>query len=464
MYNIVIEIKEGLSLDALVKEIERLYVTEDKNMSNIAEELQLTLFKIKSIVDKHNLKNKKEDYIKSNFKNMLIQCNGYTDKLSECMKITEEKVISMVEFYGFKDYIKYKRPKETSLQNIEENLLQKLSIEFNLSNQYIGFLISKNEIYVDEILNNCDIENFKKYINSKEYKDKHSKLNKILKLDLKCNSTIEDIERVIFWFLYVENGLLLSEIGSILNCSRKIAKDKLDRYNIPTIFENFILDMNEHFKVSSRQLAKNLNVPWFRVKQILKKYGCEGKYSKTYVEPNIQEKIIKLYQKEKMSINQISKKLNIGYKIVRRVLVDNDISIDYFWNEEKDSYIIEELGNLPIKKICKLTGKTISAINNRAYALKVYSPLNATSYFLVSDITKSLNISKFLVYYHLKTGKLKASKVKITENRSFYLLSSRNIWSWLKNNKHLIDIASLPYNEFGMEPEWVKEMRKNHKK
>lgn len=453
-------------MEALIKEVERLYVTEDKTMSKIAEELKLTLNKTKSIIDKYNLKIKKEDYIKSNFKNMLISCNGYTDDLAKYMNISEKKILSMIEFYGLKDYIRYKRPKELSLQKIEESLLEKLSIEFNLSNKYIAFLISKNETYVEEILRNCNFNNLKNYISSKQYLDKVYKFKEVLNLDLKSNVNIDinDIEKIIFWFLYAENGLLLSEIGSILNCSRKTAKDKLEEYNIVVLFENFILDMNEEYKVSSRKLAKILNVPWFRVKQTLKKHGCEGKYSKTYVEPSIQEEIIKLYQKEKMPINQISKNLNIGYKIVRRVLVDNNISIDYFWDEEKDSYIIEELGNLPIKKICKLTGKTVSAINNRAYALKVYSPLNATSYFLVSDITKSLNISKFLVYYHLKTGKLKASKVRITENRSFYLLSSRNIWSWLKKNKHLINLDSLPYNEFGMEPEWVKEMRRTHKK
>lgn len=453
-------------MEALIKEIERLYVIEDKTMSKIAEELELTFNKIKSIVNKYNLKNKKEDYIKSNFKNMIISCNGYTDDLAKYMKISENKVLSMIEFYGFKDYVRYKRPKDLSLQKIEESLLKKLSIELNLSNKYIAFLISKNEIYVEEILNNCDLYDFQNHINSKEYISKISKFKKVLNIEISDTYNIaqKDIEKIIFWFLYAENGLLLSEIGCILNCSRKTSKDKIEEYNITAIFEKFILDMNDHYKISSRKLAKTLNVPFFRVKQILKKNGCEGKYSKTYVEPTIQQEIIKLYQKEKIPINQISKKLGIGYKIVRRVLVDNGISIDYFWDEEKDSYIIEELGNLPIKKICKLTGKTVSAINNRAYALKVYSPLNATSYFLVSDITKSLNISKYLVYYHLKTGKLKASKVRITENRSFYLLSSRNIWSWLKKNKHLINLDSLPYNEFGMEPEWVKEMRRNCKK
>lgn len=451
-------------MDALVKEVERLYITEDKTMSKIAEELQLTFCKIKTIVNRHDLKNKKEDYIKLNFKNMLISSNGYIDELSKYMQISENKILSMVEFYGFKDYIRYKRPNDLSLQNIEEHLLKKLSIEFNLSNNYIASLISKNEIYVEEILNNCDIDNFKKQIHSKEHLEKISKFKDILNLNSKSSITNNDIERIVFWFLYAENGLLLSEIGAILNCSRKTAKDKLEEYNIPIIFENFILEMNEYYKISSRKLAKTLNVPSFRVIQILKKNGCEGKYSKTYVEPIIQQEIINLYQLEKMPINQISKKLNIGYKIVRRTLVDNDISIDYFWDEEKDSYIIEELGNLPIKKICKLTGKTVSAINNRAYALKVYSPLNATSYFLVSDVAKSLNISKHVIYRHLNSKKLKASKVRITENRSFYLLSSRNIWNWLKKNKHLINLDSLPYNEFGIEPEWLIDMRKNNKK
>lgn len=133
------------------------------------------------------------------------------------------------------------------------------------------------------------------------------------------------------------------------------------------------------------------------------------------------------------------------------------------WTYTERKYLQENWGNIPIKKLAKILGRTVSAVKEKAYKLGLrrfihngeYITLNQLFHLFGKDSSK-YTTKIFKANFPVKHQKIINQNVKVVYMEDF--------WRWFKKNIHLIDLSKTETYSFGYEPAWVKEKRQADKR
>lgn len=135
-----------------------------------------------------------------------------------------------------------------------------------------------------------------------------------------------------------------------------------------------------------------------------------------------------------------------------------------YWTKEETEYLSEKWGALQIKRIAKKLNRSTGAIQQKASKLKLGAFLEANEYIPLNQLLAIINGGIQYGYYLPKLIKLNfpIKEIRVLNN-SFKVVYMDEFFEWFENHKHNVFIHQTDDNDFGPEPEWLKEKRKADK-
>lgn len=166
-----------------------------------------------------------------------------------------------------------------------------------------------------------------------------------------------------------------------------------------------------------------------------------------------------LYFNQNMSQNQIAKKLNVAQSTVSVNCSKYGFTKKYYWSDEEILFLEENWGKKSMKCIAKNLNKSVHAVNVKAKRLKLGGINTASEYITASELARAIGYADRTVIRWIKQKGLIGAKRKLSA-RPFWRIDLRDFWKWAFDNKDLIDWRKIKENSLGLEPKWVKDVRK----
>lgn len=131
------------------------------------------------------------------------------------------------------------------------------------------------------------------------------------------------------------------------------------------------------------------------------------------------------------------------------------------WTKEELDLLEEEWGKTSIPAIAKKLERSVEAIKLKAGRLGLGSFLESSEFVSLNVLLKTFGIVGGYTEHvkKLKRHGFKIHKKKVNNN-SFRMVDIEEFWVFAEKNRHLFDFSKLEENALGMEPQWVKNKRK----
>lgn len=125
--------------------------------------------------------------------------------------------------------------------------------------------------------------------------------------------------------------------------------------------------------------------------------------------------------------------------------------------------MLKELwGNVEISKLCKKINKNYGAIQVKAKRLGLSGPSVHSEYFSAGSLSKIMHVSPYIIINSwIKKHGLKAKLINITGKSKTWCIDLEDLRSWMKEHQELWNIEKIEPYSLGLEPEWLKNKRKN---
>lgn len=178
------------------------------------------------------------------------------------------------------------------------------------------------------------------------------------------------------------------------------------------------------------------------------------------------QKLENLLLKEQKSPREIAQILGrtedaIMVKINRRKLPMNQKNI---WSKEEETLLSDLWGSEAIEKIAQKLNRTVSAIRNKAFQLKLGSQIESNYEGLkISEICDLFQVRPNLVKIGWVALGLKVKTRTITQAASYQYVEIKDLFEFLEANQNIWDSRVLEKNILGKEPAWLAEKRKKDK-
>lgn len=130
------------------------------------------------------------------------------------------------------------------------------------------------------------------------------------------------------------------------------------------------------------------------------------------------------------------------------------------WTKEEVNYLENSWGTTSIETISKKLNRSFDGILEKAKRLKLGGCYASTEYLNVNDIANTLKVDNHTIvdYWIGKCG-LKAKKKRLIQLEQWFI-NPNDLIHWLENNKDKWDSRKLEQHGLGIEPEWLKNKRK----
>jgi DNA-binding CsgD family transcriptional regulator len=134
------------------------------------------------------------------------------------------------------------------------------------------------------------------------------------------------------------------------------------------------------------------------------------------------------------------------------------------WTAEEVGYLTDKFGVYSYNKIAKELGRTVDAVKCKLRSLKLGRVSENNDFITQNTIVLSLNIdAKTFRYWKNKHG-LKMNKRNFTQNQPIWYIKIEKFWEWAEQHKELIRWDKFETGNLGIEPSWVREVRRNYSK
>lgn len=133
------------------------------------------------------------------------------------------------------------------------------------------------------------------------------------------------------------------------------------------------------------------------------------------------------------------------------------------WSEEEIQYLKNNWGVLSIPTISKNLNRPVGGIKVKAYRIGLDQHLYSGGKVTLNLVIKSLGYNSYtwMTKQFLKYGcPIQNKKVN---NKSFKVVDIDEFWNWAKENQDILNFRCFEENSLGLEPEWVKDKRKQDK-
>lgn len=221
---------------------------------------------------------------------------------------------------------------------------------------------------------------------------------------------------------------------------------------------NYIV--NNWGKESPNSMKKKFNCSWYAVCKVAEKYGLEIPTSNEWTDEEIKtlktlsdkyhySEIAKIMNKTENAIYLKARKLGITLIQDRRT-----------WTIEEETLLSDLWGTKSIETIAKTMKRTVFSLKVKAVRMGL-GPMVRNNYDLitVSDMCDLLNIKRDRITSTWVDLGLKLKKKKLTNSRSYYVITWNDLMEFLENNQNEWDSRCVEKNMLGTEPEWLKEKR-----
>lgn len=130
------------------------------------------------------------------------------------------------------------------------------------------------------------------------------------------------------------------------------------------------------------------------------------------------------------------------------------------WRKEEIDFLEDNWGILSIPNIAKKLNRPIGGIKVKAYRIGLGQHLYSGGKVTLNLVIQTLGyksytwMSKQFVKYGCPIQNKKVN------NRSFKVVDINKFWKWAKENQNILNFKDFEENSLGLEPQWVKEKRK----
>ena len=129
------------------------------------------------------------------------------------------------------------------------------------------------------------------------------------------------------------------------------------------------------------------------------------------------------------------------------------------WTEDEDFYLYENVGKMTFLKIGIELGRSEDSVANRANALDI-KIVDNQGFLDGETFCETIGISRSTFEYWRKAHNFPAKKQK---NFKYLAIDLDKFWNWAKKNKKIINWTKFETGALGVEPRWVREVRKNNR-
>ena len=143
--------------------------------------------------------------------------------------------------------------------------------------------------------------------------------------------------------------------------------------------------------------------------------------------------------------------------------IKGDIGMSNRWSEEEIQYLKNNWGVLSIPALAKNLNRPVGGIKVKAYRIGLEQHLYSGGKVTLNLVIKNLGYNSYtwMTKQFLKYGcPIQNKKVN---NRSFKVIDIDEFWKWAKDNQDILNFRYFEENSLGLEPEWVKNKRKQDK-
>ncbi|WP_373836329.1 hypothetical protein [Jeotgalibaca arthritidis] len=129
------------------------------------------------------------------------------------------------------------------------------------------------------------------------------------------------------------------------------------------------------------------------------------------------------------------------------------------WTEDEEIFLFDNVGKLTFKKIGIELGRSESSVANKAKILGV-KILDNQGFIDGETFCETIGISRSTFEYWRKAHNFPAKKRK---DFKYLAIDLDKFWNWAKKNKKIINWTKFETGALGVEPRWVREVRKNNR-
>lgn len=133
------------------------------------------------------------------------------------------------------------------------------------------------------------------------------------------------------------------------------------------------------------------------------------------------------------------------------------------WTQEEIIYLEDSWGVSSIPTIAKNLNRPIGGVKAKAYRIGLDQYLYSGGKVTLNLLIQNLGYKSYtwIASQFFKYGcPIQNKKVN---NRSVKVIDINEFWKWAKENQNILNFKEFEENSLGLEPEWVKEKRKEDK-
>jgi len=131
------------------------------------------------------------------------------------------------------------------------------------------------------------------------------------------------------------------------------------------------------------------------------------------------------------------------------------------WTKAEKEYLERAWGCVSIGHIAKRLGRSVNAVKLKAQRMGLRGHLHSGIHPTLEQVFEALGIQGSTGY---ATKRLLALGLPVRYHKvlkcSFRTVDMDKFWEWAEKNKRLLDFRNFEEGALGMEPEWVKEKRR----
>lgn len=132
------------------------------------------------------------------------------------------------------------------------------------------------------------------------------------------------------------------------------------------------------------------------------------------------------------------------------------------WTKEEEMYLAEKWGTTSVPSIAQKLNRSERAVIIRKSRMGIGSFLDCGDYVTWNQFLMALGYSNGAdrINAWVKNRDFPLRTQKVNKN-TFYVVYLDEWWIWADEHRNFLDFSRFEENMLGMEPEWVKEKRKN---
>ena len=481
-----IKILTDLSDKCYIKEIAKVLNRTEAAVVSKAHHLKLEVINIQKEYTEEEL-----DYIRNNWGIIPVTEIARNLKVSRQMVQTQADKMNLKKL-GNNPYKRWTKNEIDKLRELSKKYTRtELAKKFKVSNDCISKVASKNNIQlIDDKIHWTEEE--KEYLSYnasnmtvEELARKMNKATSAIRLQLirqnlkakKDNNrrlwTDDEIEKL--KELISQNKSLIQIVKELNRRDVTILK-KATELNLKIIRDeekgwteeaiNKLIELSKSKKLG--ELVIELGKSSKSIKDKAKSLGITIILNrKSWSQEDINE-LTKLINEGKLTTKEIADKLGrtedaITIK-VNRLGLKIQTNDKRYWTKEEEILLSDLWGNKSIDKIAKKLNRTVSSVKNKVYQLGLGSQIeNNYEGIRFNDLCDIFGISIEKVSIYWVSLGLKYKTRNISKTVSYRYVEIDDLYEFLEKNQNIWDSRLLTENIFGIEPDWLKEKRKNDK-